>query len=283
MKNMSKDMQRRLGRRALSMSAAALALLAASGCTSWVSHGLRDDGTASEIVFPAMPADPSREGAFPNLDNLRTVGAGMTKDQLFGLLGHPHFREGMFGVREWDYLFHFRTAAGVRTCQYKVLFDKDYVARGFHWQPAACSAVLDDKTPPAAVAVEAPAERRFTLTADALFAFDRGGPQDIKAEGRAQVRQLADSLKGSSFERVEVVGYTDRLGGTAYNLRLSGQRAQTVRALLVDAGVAPERVTASGRGESEPVVQCAQPQSREALIACLAPNRRVDVRVTGNR
>ena len=53
----------------------------------------------------------------------------------------------MYGVREWDYLFHFYTPGvgvdpdntsgvdGITTCQYKVIFDKHKFARSFHWNP----------------------------------------------------------------------------------------------------------------------------------------------------
>ena len=54
----------------------------------------------------------------PNIESLRAVGPGVTKDQLYYLLGRPHFREGYAGVREWDYLFHFRVDGKVVTCQY---------------------------------------------------------------------------------------------------------------------------------------------------------------------
>ena len=58
---------------------------------------------------------------------------GLTKDDIYKILGRPHYDEGM-GVREWDYLFHFYTPGvgvdpentsgveGITTCQYKVIF-----------------------------------------------------------------------------------------------------------------------------------------------------------------
>ena len=99
---------------------------------------------------------------------------------------------------------------------------------------------------------------------------------DLKPEGRRAINQLAAELKGTQYERVEVVGHTDRLGSADYNQRLSQQRANTVRAVLVEGGVAASRIEARGRGASDPVVQCSQ-SARAALIDCLAPNRRVDV------
>lgn len=263
-------------RRAVLCATAGAALALAAGCTSTVSRGIGDDGHAAEVVFPDIERDATQpEGTFPNLDNLRAVGAGLTKDQLYDLLGRPHFREGLFAVREWDYVFNFRSGGGVTTCQYKVIFDKDYRARSFHWKPAACAAMIAPAAAGAAPPVAAPARatRQFRLSADALFAFDG---IDLQPEGRREIARLASQLEGARYERIEVVGHTDRLGSPAYNQRLSQKRAEAVRGALVAQGIAPSRVVASGRGETQPVVQCDR-SAKSALIACLAPNRRVDI------
>ena len=74
-------------------------------------------------------------------------------------------------------------------------------------------------------------------------------------------------------------GHADRLGATAYNQRLSQARAHTVLQYLQGPGrVQAKRVSAQGRGEAEPKVQCDQ-KERQALIQCLAPNRRVSISV----
>lgn len=263
-------------RRMVLGATAGAALALAAGCTSYVSRGIGDDGRAAEVVFPDIERDATQpEGTFPNVDNLRAVGAGLTKDQLYDLLGRPHFREGLFAVREWDYVFNFRSGGGVTTCQYKVIFDRDYRARSFHWKPAACAAMIAPAaagSPPPAAA-PARATRQFRLSADALFAFDG---IDLQPEGRREIARLASQLEGARYERIEVVGHTDRLGSPAYNQRLSEKRAEAVRGALVAQGIVPSRVVASGRGEAQPVVQCDR-SAKSALIACLAPNRRVDI------
>jgi len=248
-----------------------------SGCSSYVSRGIDDQGRAAEVVFPDIAANATlAEGTFPNLDNLRAVGAGMSKDQLYDLLGRPHFQEGLFGVREWDYVFNFRNGngGGVATCQYKVIFDKAYLAQSFHWKPEGCAAMLAPGGAPAA-APPARDARQFRLSADALFAFDKA---ELQAEGRREIARVAAALKEARYERIDVVGHTDRLGSQAYNQRLSEQRAQAVRDALVAQGVSADRIAASGCGETQPVVQCSQ-AARAALVGCLAPNRRVDIAV----
>ena len=91
------------------------ALLALAGCgTSTVSKNISDDGRAGEVVFPNIENDAwLKEGTYPNLDNLRRIAPGVSKDQLYDLVGRPHFRESLFGVREWDYIFNFRVPGGV--------------------------------------------------------------------------------------------------------------------------------------------------------------------------
>ena len=265
----------------------AAAILVLQGCSSYVSKGITDDGKATEAVFPSVENDAwLKEGTFPNLDNLRAVAPGVTKDQLYDLLGRPHFREGVASPREWDYIFHFRKAGGgVTTCQYKAIFDKDYKAQTFHWLPAGCGDVLASRAVPVAErpAGAAPAApRKVTLGADGLFRFDGSSLADLLPEGRRKLDALAGEIKSSvkSVDAVRVTGHTDRLGSSTYNNALSLARANTVRNYLAQSGVPAQNVQVQGKGESEPKVQCAQTRRAE-LIDCLAPNRRVEIEVFG--
>ena len=127
--------------------------------------------------------------------------------------------------------------------------------------------------PPPPPAPPAPRFERITLSAEELFAFNRS---DIR-KPQPKLDQIAAVLSGNpQITNVHVTGYTDRLGSNKYNLKLSQRRANAVKSYLVSKGVAPGRLIAVGKGESNPVVQCTQ-RSRPALIACLAPNRRVEV------
>ena len=208
---------------------------------------------------------------------LKEVQAGMTKDQLYDLLGRPHFGEGIWGVREWDYLFHFHTPGqgtnNVTTCQFKVLYDKDSYTQSFFWKPVD---PVEGVCPPGAE------PQRFTIEADALFAFDRSDLNSMNAQGRERLNQLVNTVKGfDQLKGVVVYGHTDRLGDDRYNQGLSQRRADTVRNYLVQHGVPAQLVSAQGMGESQPVVQCDN-ANRAELIRCLAPNRRVEVSVDGS-
>ena len=60
------------------------------------------------------------------------------------LLHHPHFSEGIFNVREWDYVFNFYTGDdnAYLTCQYKLKFDGDNRVESTHWKNPQCPVLL---------------------------------------------------------------------------------------------------------------------------------------------
>lgn len=138
----------------------AVGTIALSACNSVNSHPNRN-GESDRLDWPNVSKTTfnKQRGTFPNVNNLNQIRSGMTKDELYDLIGRPHFNEG-FRVREWDYLFHFNTPGvgteGVTTCQYKVLFDSQRYARSFHWRAvdpvnAVCPPVVEKPAPAPAV------------------------------------------------------------------------------------------------------------------------------------
>ena len=89
------------------------------------------------------------------------------------------------------------------------------------------------------------------------------------------------------FDVITVEGHTDRLGSQRYNQTLSTKRADAVKAYLVTSGgIDATKVSAIGKGESTPLTKpddCKGSKPTAALIACLQPDRRVEVEVTGTR
>ena len=138
--------------------------------------------------------------------------------------------------------------------------------------------------PPAPLVLPAPPAppRRVSFSADTLFTFDRA---EIGSKGMAALDLFARELAGMQFSTITVVGHTDRLGSPGYNQKLSMRRAEAVKNYLVSkGGVADDRVSAAGKGESEPVTrteECRGSKPNPKLIACLQPDRRVDVEVSG--
>ena len=129
-----------------------------------------------------------------------------------------------------------------------------------------------------------PVPRRVQFSADSLFSFDQG---DMRPDGKAALDKFASELRGTRFNTIVVEGNTDRLGAATYNQKLSEQRALAVKAYLTNTlGVDGSRISAVGKGETNPVTKpedCKGSKATPALIACLQPDRRVDVEVVGER
>ncbi|MDO4896493.1 MAG: OmpA family protein [Moraxella sp.] len=278
-------------------TAFALMMSAMTGCmgTKHLSQNISDDGRVADsqdIVFPKLDKAWQKDGQFPNSENLSKIRAGISKDELYQLIGRPHFSEAQ-KAREWDYILKFYQADdSVKICQYKVIFDKNYKGQEFYWLPADCAnqakpnPVVSPTISPVSVPVPVVASTKlhhenFGLGADALFDFDKWQLDHMKAEGRGKLDEIADKILayGDNIGQIVITGYTDRLGDEMYNMNLSALRAQTVRAYLVSKGVNPAQIIATGGGKSMQVKECSDNQSHKALIDCLEPNRRVEVSV----
>lgn len=116
------------------------------------------------------------------------------------------------------------------------------------------------------------------LSGDSLFAFGKASVEDFSPEGRQQLDALAERLRLRPLAGVHVIGHSDRIGSDEANRTLSLRRAEAVRDYLAQAGLDEELMTLAGWGSESPVVACEDARG-EALVSCLAPNRRVEVRV----
>ena len=143
--------------------------------------------------------------------------------------------------------------------------------------------------PPAAAAPRAavaPVTEKVTLQADALFDFDKA---IIRADASTKLDSLVGRLKGINLEVIIAIGHTDRIGSKAYNQKLSMRRAEAVKAYMVSKGIPANRVYTEGKGPTQPVTadKCkkmgAENGRNKKLVACLAPDRRVEIEVVGTR
>lgn len=120
--------------------------------------------------------------------------------------------------------------------------------------------------------------------ADALFGF---GKSAIQPTGKRALDKFAANLKGAHYRTISVTGNTDRIGSHAANMKLSLRRADAVKDYLVlSAGIPADKISARGAGESNPLTkpsECKGHKVTKKLVACLAPDRRVEVDVTGTR
>ena len=98
------------------------------------------------------------------------------------------------------------------------------------------------------------------------------GKATLQPTSFAVLDELVTYLNRKDDEKIEIGGHTDNVGSAASNLKLSQDRANTVRAYLLTKGLDPARVTAKGYGMSEPVEDNKTEEGR-------AKNRRTEVKV----
>src|SRR6516162_6569441 len=107
--------------------------------------------------------------------------------------------------------------------------------------------------------------------ADVLFAF---GKYDLKSDAQIKLAKLAGIVQSHPGLQLAIEGHTDNVGSDEANMKLSQQRADTVRSFLVQQGLSPDMVTAVGLGEGEPVADNSTNEGRQK-------NRRVEIIVSG--
>ena len=111
-------------------------------------------------------------------------------------------------------------------------------------------------------------DRGMVLTVgDVLFA---AGKADIGPGAQRSIDKLAEFLRAYPRRNVLIEGHTDNLGDADFNIKLSQQRADAVRDMLITRGIAPERIRTKGYGPKFPVVDNDSAAGRQQ-------NRRVEV------
>lgn len=130
--------------------------------------------------------------------------------------------------------------------------------------------------------------KKYSLQASALFKFDRYDYNSMLPKGKQELSAISEEIKQNPdlIRGIAVVGHTDPSGESAYNQKLSVNRASTVKQVLVESGLDKRLVSAEGRGERELVVNdCRKkhPGNEQARKACDQPNRRVEVILHGEK
>jgi outer membrane protein OmpA-like peptidoglycan-associated protein len=120
-------------------------------------------------------------------------------------------------------------------------------------------------------------EIRLELAADVLFDFNK---YDIRPVAVPTLQKVADVIKNYPKSLVRIEGHTDSIGADDYNLKLSDQRAGSVKTWLQSSGgIEGQRMSTKGWGESKPVAPNSKkdgsddPEGRQK-------NRRVEIVIT---
>ncbi|WP_336966189.1 OmpA family protein [Sphingobium aquiterrae] len=230
---------------------------------------------APASTFPDARRATRKEGVFVAPATVRLIAPGMTKRQVYPLLGVPHFHEGLFGERRWDYIVNAYTGAGTayRVCRLQLHWGRGMRLDGIAWNSEECRAAFhqdsvarEDSSPIVATPVETPAPQPVTIH----FAFDSA---DLSPDAE-QILGAFVAAMSASGRTISVVGHTDSAGPDAYNDRLSLARADAVARYLGGAGIATSRLRISGAGEHGQALTTAdnvpEAANRRAVVTIVA-------------
>jgi len=107
--------------------------------------------------------------------------------------------------------------------------------------------------------------------ADILFST---GKYQLSQNAQLALAKMSGVIAAHPGLKLKIEGYTDSTGSPQFNLKLSGQRADEVRAFLISQGLSPDSVTSIGMGASDPVASNDTSAGRQQ-------NRRVEIVVSG--
>ncbi len=105
-----------------------------------------------------------------------------------------------------------------------------------------------------------------------FFDFDKW---DLRPESYVELDRVIELLNNNLSIEIEMSAHTDNKGADDYNLRLSDDRARSVREYIVSKGISPARIVSRGYGETKPVVENDTDENRQL-------NRRVEFRILKN-
>ena len=132
--------------------------------------------------------------------------------------------------------------------------------------------ILSHEIQQGAIRVEQLPNDRLLVRMTNATSFDIDSDQ-IKPEFHSTLNKIADIVNRYGKTRLDIAGHTDSTGSIDHNMGLSKRRALAVQYYLLQRGVAPERLTVNGYGQSQPVASNDTERGR-------ALNRRVEITIT---
>jgi outer membrane protein OmpA-like peptidoglycan-associated protein len=107
--------------------------------------------------------------------------------------------------------------------------------------------------------------------ADVLF---QTGRYELSSDAQLKLAKLSGIIQAHPGLNLAIEGYTDSTGAADFNMKLSQQRADSVRQFLISQGLTPDTITSKGLGEADPIADNSTAAGRKL-------NRRVEIIVSG--
>jgi OmpA-OmpF porin, OOP family len=156
--------------------------------------------------------------------------------------------------------------------------------------PAPVAVVAPRVVPPAPVVIPPAPLTPVNAAANVLFNFDKRDLGNVRPYTKDQLDALIGQVKGGAItvSGIKLVGHADRLNSTGdanYNVKLSQDRVETIRAYMVSQGVPANLISTDFKADTTQIEACTKAKFRSTaeLQECLLPNRRVEVLLSGVR
>lgn len=107
------------------------------------------------------------------------------------------------------------------------------------------------------------------------FGFDS---TDIKPEAAQELDKLVQLLIDNPEIKIEMGSHTDSVGSFDYNIDLSRRRAESTTRYLISKGISPDRLTAKGYGETQPIARNTNPDGTDNPVG-RDKNRRTEFKI----
>lgn len=252
--------------------------------------------SASTFAHAVEPQKPANK--FPTFDAsvLGNLNAGQTKATVAHQLGIPR---QSYDASSWYYQVNLRKpdTQTFAECVIKFDFDKINTVTAITFNSQACRQLAassatkaPEKPDPLVVFNNLPIERvspvytsekegQYEINADLLFDFDSA---IVKPNLVPKVQELAQVIqaKYKQIDRLQVTGYTDRIGSYAYNNQLGMRRANAVGFIFINEGFG-DKVTVASMGETMANQTLCKKEKGQKLRQCLAKDRKVVINVSG--
>lgn len=231
---------------------------------------------AEVITFPQIQDSYLKKIKKYEFDKVALLDIGLNKDEVRNLIGNPHFNEGVFFVKKWNYILDVNQPGSqdLLRCHLQIDFDRKKIIERLNWKEKKCEDLINSRKHDL---VLSGLSDDVNQNASVFFKFN-SSDFDEKREGLNTVLATARIIKKSKSRSIVVVeGFSDKLGKPDYNYKLSEKRASKVAKILVREGVDPKRIQIRANSQTDLYQKCSRSETKFDLIKCLAPNRRVNM------
>lgn len=99
-----------------------------------------DTNKAKTIEFPKINKSYLDQAHQYPMSDINKLKLGLNKDQIRHLLGNPHFNEGLFFTKTWNYVLDLKlpNTNNEKICQLRIDFDRDSRAQAIYWKGEDC-------------------------------------------------------------------------------------------------------------------------------------------------